>query len=900
MKRFYRPLRRALGLVVALFGLGQPLAVQATTPWAANDDDAVLFDVRLGQWRLGDGVRGYHTPEGTCLDMADMIMALDIPVRLDKKLRRATGWAFSERNSLVIDREANTVQIMNRTQKLPDNAVYDTPEGWCVNAQALGSWLGIKLEADTGNAILVIKATEKLPVEMAQERRARAAKVQPVKSFDLRSLPQADAPYRGVKPPAVDAVVNFGLMREGKGSVSPDIQYEVFASGEIGPIAYDARLASDRRAAPESLRVRAYRVDPEGALLGTRFPVTQIAFGDVGGYSTAIVSQANIGRGAMITNRPLDRPDSFDHTDFRGEIPAGWDAELYRNGQLLSLAPDRQDGRYEFLNVPLLYGQNRFEVVLYGPQGQIRREERTVTVGFDSIPPRKTWYWAGVNQDGQDLLNVGGRRFGTGLWRGSLGVERGIDARTAVQLGVHSIGIREVGRRNFLEGSVRRALGPALFEASYASDLRGGSAFRGSVLGEYSGFYVAGESLFAIGGFRSDRVLENVTSRHSLSLDRNVTLGTTIVPLHFDARYTTRRDGQANLDFSSRVSTNIGRMTFSSETSWRRRTAVSGQNSAEEIDTALLAHARIGRLRLRGETLFKIVPVARFESITVIGEWSGQGDIREAADLRADLSYDRTQDRARLGVGYIRRFERFSLTASGEAATDGSVAFGLSFSFSLGADPRNPGHVRMTSSHQASQGQILARVYHDVNGDGKRQADEPLEKDVQLAAGTAPVRDLTDPNGAVIIGDVEPFIPVLIGIDASSLPDPLIQPATPGIVVTPRPGMTVVVDLPLVGTGEVDGTLVHPGGGNLQGVDLELVDLKGHVAARARSEFDGFFLFEAVPYGTYRVQVATLSASVAQIKPTLSGVIRITNVQPSVHLDVVTVEPESPKMATGP
>lgn len=42
-------------------------------------------------------------------------------------------------------------------------------------------------------------------------------------------------------------------------------------------------------------------------------------------------------------------------------------------------------------DVPLLYGQNRFEIVLYGPQGQIRRETRNVPVGLDSIPPRKSF-----------------------------------------------------------------------------------------------------------------------------------------------------------------------------------------------------------------------------------------------------------------------------------------------------------------------------------------------------------------------------------------------------------------------------------------------------------------------------------------------------------------------------
>src|SRR3546814_18132484 len=65
-----------------------------------------------------------------------------------------------------------------------------------------------------------------------------------------------------------------------------------------------------------------------------------------------------------------DLPDAFDKTTFRGDLPAGWDAELYRNGQLLAFTSPNGDGRYEFIAVPLQYGSNRFEIVLYGPQGQ--------------------------------------------------------------------------------------------------------------------------------------------------------------------------------------------------------------------------------------------------------------------------------------------------------------------------------------------------------------------------------------------------------------------------------------------------------------------------------------------------------------------------------------------------
>jgi hypothetical protein len=883
---------RALMGAAALFGATQPVTSRAETGWQANADDALLFDARLGQYRLGDGVRGYETPDGPCLDLADTIMALDIPVRLDKKLRRATGWAFSESHTITIDREADTEQIKNKSAKLQVGAIHDTPEGWCVNARVLSGWLGVSLVADQANALLVIKSETKLPVELALERQARAAKIRPVVTFDLKSLPNASAPFKGVRVPAIDAVVSVGGLRDRArgGENQLNASYEFYAAGEVGPIAYNARLASSRSGRPESLRIQAYRTDPDGKLLGP-LKATTVAIGDVAGATTALVAQSGAGRGAMITNRPVERRDAFDRTDFRGELPVGWDAELYRNGQLLSFATNRTDGRYEFLDVALLYGLNRFEVILYGPQGQIRREEKTVQVGLDSIPPRKTYYWAGIDQESRDLITLGGSRaFARRGWRGSLGLERGFDAKTSAAAFAHSLMLEDGRRRSYGEAAFRRAVGPTLLELSGAVADSGGFAARAQWIGEFSGFYFNAESINARGGFRSDRVLENVTGQHSLALDNVVHLGRTSVPLHLDTRYITRIGGNNAIEAEARASFGFGRISMTTAVDWRRNIRRSGPDPADDVTASLLANAAIRRVRLRGEMRYRLSPDRRFESGTLVAEWSAKsGDAEHGGnDWRAEIGYDGLQHRGRAGFGYIRRFRQFAVTASAEAATDGSVGAGLNLAFSLGPDPRGHG-IRLTSSRLASQGQVAALVWRDINGDGKRQPDEPVEKDVQLSAGKVPVADLTDKNGGVIIDGLDPFQPVLIGVDASSLPDPLVQPATPGMVVTPRPGVSVVIELPLVSAGEIDGTLIKAGGSGLSGVDLELLDVEGRVIAKTRSDFDGFFLFESVPYGRYTLRVAQLSADAARIGTDLAGTAIVDGKTPSAHLGTLAV-----------
>ncbi len=107
---------------------------------------------------------------------------------------------------------------------------------------------------------------------------------------------------------------------------------------------------------------------------------THFAIGDVAGLSSRLVP-GTTGRGLEVTNRPLFNPVAFDRTRFDGDLPSGWDAELYRNGELLAFSRSDGSQRYVFADVPLVYGDNRFEIILYGPQGQQRSRLESINVG---------------------------------------------------------------------------------------------------------------------------------------------------------------------------------------------------------------------------------------------------------------------------------------------------------------------------------------------------------------------------------------------------------------------------------------------------------------------------------------------------------------------------------------
>jgi hypothetical protein len=852
-----------LAMIAGLFAVS---ATEASASWQANEDDALLFDVRVGQYRVGNGVRGYQTDTGVCVDMGDVIMAFDLPVRLDKKSRRATGWLFEESRTFTLDREANTVQIMNKNTAVAVADVRDVPEGWCVDAKVLARWLNVDVKADLSNALLIISADRKLPFEMAEERKARAGKARPSATFDLSALPQAKDPYRFWRTPSIDVVASVSGRKDGMEGFKLDRRYEVYASGEIAKASFDARLSSDEKGVPETLRLRAYRTDPKGGLLGP-LNATHFAIGDVATVSTPLVAQNTAGRGAFVTNRPVDRPDSFDRTNFRGELPVGWDAELYRNDQLIGYMQSRGDGRYEFLDVPLQYGQNRFEIVLYGPQGQIRRDIQMIPVGPDSIPPRETYYWAAIQDAGRDLIDFGSldqQQF-VG-WRGGFGFERGLDPRTSV--GASLFTSEYSGRRDtYVEGSVRRAVGPALVEFAAAANARGGYAFRGQMLGQLGQTLISAESVWLTDKFRSERYEADLRSENRISLDHSFKLGTKYIPVSLQGAYKERVNGDKTLEGIARLSLNIKQLTATTEIIWEQNKRAVGVDPPARLDALVRLNGRIGELRLRGETKFGLSGDAGFRESKLTGEWNAG----ENADWRVELGYEAFAKSGLAGIGYTRRFDKFALTSQMRASTRGELSAGVSLAFSLGPDPQRGG-LRFASDKLASNGQAYVTVFQDENADGIRQPNEPVEKAVELTAGMSGRGKPTDEKGQSFIGGLTPFEPVLIGIDAGSLPDPFVQPANSGIVVTPRPGVPVKIDLPLVAAGEISGNLLREGGRTLNGLDIELLDKNGRVVKMTRSEYDGFFLFESVPYGQYRLRVGTLAATMVRVNPEISAV----------------------------
>ena len=878
-------------LAFAWAGAGASVA-RSPTPFAVDPEAQYMLDVGIRQLRLGEGVRGYPTPEGACLVLGDMIKVLDVPLKIDLAAKKASGWAFREANTLDIDAAARTVRFGTNQEALVPTAVRETPEGWCVDSDALARWLGIGIKVSAYSSVVTLTSEAKLPVELSQERDMRAKHLRKPAAFPLEGLPQVKLAYRMWRAPALDFIVSAGVTYDAGSGARIDRRASIRAAGEVAGLSYDATVTNSQRGLVPDIRFKAYRSEPDGGLLGP-LDATHFAIGDVSGPTNRLIAGGS-GRGAEVTNRPLFNPASFDRTRFDGDLPPGWDAELYRNGQLVAFAKGGASQRYSFEEVELGFGDNRFEIIPYGPQGQQRSRAETINVGQDHVPPGKTYYYAGFNQPGTDLLGFVGRRVEVDRSIGddrvavprvqaAASVEHGLDKRTSLSA-LAAMMIIDDQKLTFIEGSVRRSVGPALVEAAIARQSGGGLAMRGSALARIGSVNIAAEGIAARDFYYQGRFEERLRDGR-LTVSAPIAAGKVPLLLQGDLRFTDR-DAQRVTKAGARLQGNIKRINFATGIEYEKRRGIAG-DASDRFDLTALVSGRVGAVRVRGGGRWEVAPRARLRNADLSAYWSAS----DRADWEVNLGYEALAKRGRARFSHIRRFDALAAAASVEAATDGSVAVGLNLNFSIQGSGRG---LRPVREQIASVGQVQARVFRDDNDNGLRDLGERVEEGAMLTAGTALALRPSGKDGLASANGLTAFRPVAIGIDASSLSDPSLAPRNALRLVVPRPGVTATIDIPLVGAGDIEGSLVKQDGSGFEGLDLELVDAQGRTVATARSDYDGFFLFERVAYGAYCFRLSAASALATGLPAALIGSASVSPAQPVARVGALRLDPAKP------
>ncbi len=144
---------------------------------------------------------------------------------------------------------------------------------------------------------------------------------------------------------------------------------EVRVAGDLLNATAIGFFATDEHGNPNSARLRLERKSGVGDLLGP-LAATYAGVGDVFLPALSLGPRNMQGTGFYLSSVPLENASVFESINLRGELPQGWDVELYVNDILRSGRTSSVQGQYEFLDVPLVRGVNVVRVVRFGLRGE--------------------------------------------------------------------------------------------------------------------------------------------------------------------------------------------------------------------------------------------------------------------------------------------------------------------------------------------------------------------------------------------------------------------------------------------------------------------------------------------------------------------------------------------------
>lgn len=844
----------------------EPNYLPVTTSSPFNEDDFVLLQANADGIPLTDALGGYSSRAGLFLPLGELARLLDLAIDVDPAAQRASGWIVTETRALDINLAANTARLAGAEIKLlPGDAILLNDEIY-IRAALAERLLPLGISADLGELTLHIRTLEELPFKSRLDRLGRAKSVDesPFGNAEGAYVARLEQPYRLFSMPSFDLTLRGEL-----GNRSPNAigSYDLRLGGDLFHAGFQLFAASDQQGKLNSIRVLLERKDPNGVGIAGPFGLTRINAGDTQLPGLNLGAESATGRGIFLTSEPLTQASIFDRTDLIGELPAGFQVELYVNEVLRASQLNAPDGRYVFLDVPLTYGSNLIRLVFYGPRGERREEVRRINVDGNQLGAGKTTFSFGIVEEGRQVFEVNPLPDeikalipGLGQKRVLARLSHGIGSGITLNAGGAHMGPSSGKNRTLLNAGVVASL------AGFSAQIDGSWAANGATALALGGAgRLAGVSLLARhseyrGGYidevqpRGAIVDAPLVRATSIRSDFGVRIAKRTLPLALVVRRDETSGQREYLSGSIRSSVAMRNYLISTGIDAQQESG-GGQAKQSRVGggTELTRLAGTG-WQLRAGVSYDFRPKFQLSSANLVADRQISEDF--ALRLGASRFFGPSSTTA-FQAGVTRRLDFAFLTLNSSYATaSGDLRIGLEVSFGGLFDPLRRSY-RLTPLGSGVGGNVAIQAFEDTNGSGTRDPDEPAMPGIKVINSGRAIS--TDENGrglAVALGNGPAG---LVEADPDNIEDPYLQLQTPRWQFVPRPGNVAIASFAFVRSGEVSVRAVFEKGDGvtrgLSALRLRLVNERGEVAFEGRSEFDGTLLAAGLKPGAYRIEI---------------------------------------------
>lgn len=533
--------------------------------------------------------------------------------------------------------------------------------------------------------------------------------------------------------------------------------------------------------------------------------------------------------GVQFTNSPTTYRRSYGTYTLSDVTEPDWMVELYVNNVLVDYKRADASGFFSF-DVPLIYGYTNVKLQFYGPWGEVRSKEKSISVPFNFLPKGELEYkaTAGFLEDSTstlftrvntdygltDFMTVGaGVEYLSNIGKGNFMPFVSTSARLATNLllsGEYMHGVRAKGVLNY------RLPSDLQIEANYTIYDKNQKAVNTSYLEERKISITAPIRTKKVTLFSRLAINQFVTAQSKFTSAELMFSGPI---MGINTNFTT------NAVFSSFAETDIySNLAFS----------------------------------LRLPKGFILMPQTQFNYTS--GEFiSVRGAVEKRVKNRGTLNLTYEQNFkskfTSVEVGFRWEF-RFAQAGINVRRGGGSTTFVETASGTIMADPKT----KFIGTHlrpSVGKGGIVVYPFLDLNANGKRDKGEPKVKGLNLNVSGGRVEH-NEKDTLIRIYDLEPYTNTLLTLFGSNFDNIAWQIKNKTMSVAVDPNQFKIVEVPIDILGEVAGMVYLGAPGSERGQGRVIVNIyraDNTLVSSTLSEEDGYFSYMGLRPGKYYAMI---------------------------------------------
>ena len=818
------------------------LWVFSNTPANANStgleaENELLLELRLDDNSMGLDILGYQRGDDFLLSLEELASGLGFPIAVDIDTGIASGWFISEDQIFLLDMQSGQVSSGDKQWPISDAEAVIHEDGLYIDTKALEKWFPLRLTPVIRKLYLNIEPLELLPVQQRMQRKKRF--VSPNSDNQEPVYPLQPTPYQFLGPHATKLRLGYSTTRN---TLDTDAEYTgnyaSLSRGDLGWMTSTLSLAGQSGDSLTAARLKLERTAFNGPL-----GVNHIEIGDVGngGFRGVVLQGSN-------SDEPLSKRINEGAVTLEGSQLPDWDIELYQNNQLIAAQTTGPDGLYVFPDVALQFGDNKFELKFFGPNGEFDTREEFHFLGPGMLQRGKANYEISAVQKARTVFGINDSTdnddAGSALFTSSVNV--GLSRQLTISAGITS-----------QESNGKRL-----------QSMNGGLGFSTSRL------------------FGNVNFADNALGQDALQTSLRTALGSSNISLNYTRFFDepelldANLDWQADIDISSimynvpiKLETRVseGQMRKLTEAALGTTFAFAGggkfstsvwYNSSENLTTDELPkvafsgglssfHSTVRPWSIRLTAGYGFQPDTELQTLSATGNLFIDNDLSLNLGIRRISSTDTTQYKS--GINWLIAGVAVGAYVSFDSNERWSGIITASSTLLHRPDTLLP---KLSSRASVSTGSVEARVFEDVSG----TEQIPYEGSAKISAIQSFRRSSTNNSGVATIHGLPAHSQTDIELDYSTIEDYELRPRTTGVSVIPRPGSYAIVEFPLVRTSELEGYINASEDNEKNPIARALVTLTtpdGEVVAQTRSGLDGFYLFEGIEPGNYRTSLET-------------------------------------------